>query len=111
MIDTPQNEKALLLKASTGDRQSFTELYSAYTKNVYQYIIPFTNSKEEAEEIIQDVFVKIWENGEKLAEINSFKGYLFRAAKNKLIDEVRHLQIRHRVMSEIKRDKPTSAET
>jgi len=110
-LDPLYDEKALLTKAATGDRKSFAELYSGYLNNVYQFIFPFTKSREETEEIIQDVFVKIWERKEKLAEVDSFKSYLFKAAKNKLISEVRHLQIRHRVMSEVKRNSEVSNET
>lgn len=112
MANSPRyDEKTLLMLVAAGDRKAFTELYSLYIDNVYRYIFLFTRSKEEAEEIIQDVFVKIWEKREKLVEVESFKSYLFKAAKNKLISEVRHLQIRHRVLSEIKRSKTGVHET
>jgi RNA polymerase sigma-70 factor (ECF subfamily) len=109
MAIAPQyDEKELLMQVAAGDRKAFTDLYSVYVSNVYQFVFLFTRSKDNAEEIIQDVFVSIWEKKEKLAEVTSFKSYLFKAAKNKLIDEVRHLQIRHRVLAEIKRNKAES---
>jgi len=112
MANAPRyDEKTLLMQVAAGDRKAFTELYSSYVNNVYRYIFLFTKSKEETEEIMQDVFVKIWEKREKLAEVESFKNYLFRAAKNKLISEVRHLQVRHRVLSEIKRSRVGVHET
>ena len=99
------DEKALLAQAATGDRKAFTQLYSAQIDNVYNYIFLFTKSKEETEEILQDVFVRIWEKRENLKKVDSFKNYLYKAAKNKLISQMRHLQIRYRVLSEIKRNK------
>ena len=105
------DEKTLLAMVATGNRQAFTKLYTSYLNVLYRYIFLFTKSKEESEEILQDIFIKIWANREKLSEIDSFKNYLFRFAKNKLLDKVRHSQIRLRVLSEIKRTKNISEAT
>lgn len=105
------DEKTLLAMVATGNRQAFTQLYTTHLNNLYRYIFLFTKSKEETEEILQEIFIKIWENREKLPEIDSLKNYLFRFAKNKLLDKVRHLQIRQRVLSEIKRTKNISENT
>ena len=105
------NEKTLLAMVATGDRQAFTQLYTAHLNNLYHYIFLFTKSKEETEEILQEIFIKIWEKREKLPEVDSLKNYLFRFAKNKLLDKIRHLQIRQRVFSEIKRTTDSSETT
>ncbi|HMU46137.1 MAG TPA: RNA polymerase sigma-70 factor [Chitinophagaceae bacterium] len=111
MINAPQyDEKGLLMQAAAGDRDAFTKLYSSHIDHAFRFIFLFTKSKEETEEILQEVFVKIWEKRENLAGVESFKNYLFRAAKNKLISQVRHIQIRHRVLSEIKRNKSIGIE-
>lgn len=102
------DEKALIAMVSTGDRQAFTQLYSTHLNNLYRYIYLFTKSKEETEEMLQDIFIKIWENREKLPEVDSLKNYLFRIAKNKLLDKIRHLHVSQRVLSEIKRTKDIS---
>jgi RNA polymerase sigma-70 factor (family 1) len=108
MIAAINDEKNLLAMIATGNRQAFSMLYTIYLNALYHYIFLFTKSKEESEEILQEIFIKIWENREKLSEIDSFKNYLFRFAKNKLLDRIRHSQIRQRVLSEIKRTKNIS---
>jgi RNA polymerase sigma-70 factor (family 1) len=110
-IAVKYDEKALLAMVATGNRQAFTQLYTTHLNNLYRYIFLFTKSKEETEEILQEIFIKIWENREKLPEVDSVKNYLFRFAKNKLLDKIRHLQIRQRVLSEIKRTKDISETT
>jgi RNA polymerase sigma-70 factor (family 1) len=100
---THLDEKLLLAAVATGDRSAFSQLYAAHINNVYEYILLFTRSKEETEELLQEVFVTLWEKRDKLAEVESFKSYLFRAAKNRLITNVRHMQVKHRVLSEIRR--------
>ena len=99
------DEKALLALVATGNREAFTKIYATHLNNLYRYVFLFTKSKEESEEILQDLFIKIWENREKLAEVDSFKNYIFRIAKNKMLDNIRHLQTRQRVFAEIKRTK------
>ena len=72
-----------------GDRKAFNILYTQYLSQLYRYIYLFTKSKEQSEEIVQDVFVKIWEKRENLTHITSFKSYLYKSAKNLLLDEIR----------------------
>lgn len=105
LIAALYDEKALLARVAQGDRQAFGQLYSNYLSSLYQYIFLFTKSKEESEEVLQDIFIKIWEHREKLLEVESFKNYLFRFAKNKLLDKFRHLQIRLAVLAEIRRSR------
>jgi len=105
---TKYDEKALLALVAKGDRIAFKQLYSSHLNNLYRFVFLFTKSKEETEDILQEIFIKIWENREKLSEVDSLKNYLFRFAKNKLLDNIRHLQVRQRVLSEIRRTKDVS---
>lgn len=88
MID-PEEEKALLVSCSKGDRQAYTLLYTRYVSLLCRYLFLFTRSKEDSEEIVQDVFVKIWERKEKLVTVQSFRPYVFKMAKNQLLDLIR----------------------
>jgi RNA polymerase sigma-70 factor (family 1) len=97
--------KALLKRIASGDRVAFTQFYTSHLNNLHRYIYLFTRSKEETEEILQDIFIKIWESREKLTELDSAKNYLLQIAKNKIIDKVRSHQIRQRVLAEIRRSK------
>lgn len=111
MIAASQNEKTLLVLVTKGDRNAFTQLYAHYVHPLYKYIYLFTKSEEEAKEIQQEIFIKIWENREKLAQVETFEAYLFRVARNRMLDKVRHLQIQHRVMQEIRRTAKQSETT
>jgi RNA polymerase sigma-70 factor (ECF subfamily) len=105
LLASNYDEKTLLALVATGDRGAFTQLYTAHYNNLYRYIFLYNKSKEESEEVLQDLFIKIWENREKLIEVDSFKNYIFRIAKNKILDNIRHMQTRCRVFAEIKRTK------
>jgi len=70
-----------------GDRQAFATLYSHYAPLLYKTVYPLTNrSREDTEEIIQELFVKIWDRRDNLLTIQSFRPFIFRMARNKVID-------------------------
>lgn len=92
----PYEEKAYIRALTQGDRQAYTYLYSRHLDALLQYIFLFTGSKETAEEIVQEVFLKIWEKRTILGEVESFKAYIFRAAKNQLINHINREKIRTR---------------
>lgn len=111
LIAANSEEKALLALIANGDRKAFAKIYIAYLNNLHRYIFLFTKSEDETREILQEIFVKLWDNREKLPEIGSFENYLFRTAKNKLLDKIRQLQIRQRVHLEIERSRLVSENT
>ncbi len=81
------NELLILQKVSEGDWDAYADLFNYYLPKLSQYIYPFTDrSREDTEEVIQEVFLKIWEKRKSLTAIRSFDSYLFRMAKNQLID-------------------------
>jgi len=83
------NETELILKISKGDKRAFTILFEGYYKSLAAYIFKLTESMELTEEIVQDVFIKVWLKRETLAEINSFSNYLFILSKNKTLNSLR----------------------
>lgn len=76
----------LLLKVSSGDENAFEELLKFYDDQLNGYIMSITRSQSLTEEMVQDVFLKIWLNRESLTEIDSFKSYLFVIARNHTFD-------------------------
>lgn len=78
-----------------GDRTAYRILYSNYLYRLHQFVLPFTgNDTQQTDEIVQDVFVKIWEKRTRLGHVKSFESYLFRMAKNQLIDLLKQRKAR-----------------
>jgi RNA polymerase sigma-70 factor (family 1) len=75
-------ETELLLAVSQGDERAFTTLYNHYHQRLGLHIYRITKSTELAEEVVHDVFLKIWLNRETLAEIDNFSVYLYVISKN-----------------------------
>ena len=83
----PATERELMQRCVEGDRQAFATLYSHYAPLLYKAVYPLTNkSKEDTEEIIQELFVKIWDRRDNMLTIQSFRPFIFRLARNRVID-------------------------
>lgn len=90
MAVTPiQDERRLLTLIASGDQQSFTVLFEHYHKYVYSFSHKITHSKDFAEEIVQDIFLKIWLNREKLEFVENFGAYLNRLVRNQSFNVLR----------------------
>lgn len=84
-------ERQLLLRISHGDQQAFTELYSIYQPLLSTHISRITRSKSITDEIVQDVFMKIWINKKELSTIHNFKAYIGTVSRNCALNELRRL--------------------
>lgn len=80
--DTSYNEEELLAFIVQGDELAFTRLFNNYRDRIYSIAFRITHSTTIAEEIVQDVFLKIWLRRDRLIEIENFNAYLFVVTRN-----------------------------
>lgn len=76
------NEHAILKQVAEGSEQAFTKLFNTWQPFLATHIYRITESTVITEEIVQDVFLKIWQTKETLADIRHFKAYLLVVSKN-----------------------------
>jgi len=88
-IDPIDNEKELLVCLRAGEEVAFDQLYQRYANRIYGKLLRLTRSAEVAEELLQDVFMKVWERRESLNPALSFRSYLFRIAEHLISDYYR----------------------
>ena len=69
-----------------GSEQAFEKIYQLYSTRLYGNLLKLVKSETEAQEILQDVFLKIWENRQRIDREKSFRSYLFKIAENKVYD-------------------------
>jgi len=81
-----QEEQVLLKKVSAGDEAAFTVLFNLYYPLLSTHVFRITRSLPETEEIVQDVFFKIWMTRESLGNIAAFRPYLWVMAKNRALN-------------------------
>jgi len=75
-----------LMKIGEGNEQFFNLIFERYRNRLFTYLFKVTKSKETAEEIVLDVFLKLWHGREIVHTIENLEAFLFRVAYHKAID-------------------------
>lgn len=79
----------LIIKLQLGDIEAFDEIYRHYFQKLYNFVLKFMKDTEETKEIVQEVFVKLWQNHNKIDIYASFDSYLFTIAYNTSISALK----------------------
>jgi RNA polymerase sigma-70 factor (ECF subfamily) len=87
-----KDDKTLVTQLKNDSRKAFEEIFKKYADRIYYFSIKYLKSKEDAEEITQEVFVRLWNRRFDLKTELSFSSYLFMIAKNAVIDMLRKRQ-------------------
>ena len=82
----PQDEKYILLDLIEGSELAFEKIYRLYSARLFGRLLKLVKSEQQAEEILQDVFLKIWELRRSIDPEKSFRSFLFKIAENKVHD-------------------------
>ena len=83
------SSEAHVKEFSRGNIKAFDFFYSIYCPRLQQFVYGLIKTRSETEEIVQDVFVKLWINRDKLKNYNSFESYLFTIAYNTALGYLR----------------------
>ena len=98
-------EKSLLEKTGEGDRRSFEELYERYSGVLYTTAYKVLNNPDDAQDVLQDVFVQIWE---KASMYDSSRGkpltWAMTMTRNKAIDRLRSKQRRSKLRDDAEKE-------
>lgn len=76
------HEPELVKALSKGEIRAFNDLFQLYGNRIYRFSMGYLKSQTDAEELVQDVFLKVWEKRVELKDFLSFKAYLFTIAYN-----------------------------
>ncbi len=83
------SDEKLMLEIKAGNMIAFDALYKNYSKKLFNFAYSILKSQEESENIVQDVFLKLWESRAKVEKDSSVKSYLFSIAYNSTISILR----------------------
>ncbi len=84
-----------------GDIDAFTKVYEVFFKKVFYFVRRLSLSAEDAEEITQDVFIKLWEKRSSILIDKSLSSFLYRIAQNLMIDKYRQYAARESRLQKI----------
>lgn len=92
------SEAKIVRKLKQGDKKAFEIIFNKYKEKLYFYAFGFLHSKSETEEIVQNVFVSLWEHRSYMDDSLSIKNYLYKATVNKIYNHLKHAAIHQKYM-------------
>ncbi|WP_236978759.1 RNA polymerase sigma factor [Membranihabitans maritimus] len=75
-------EKELIIALRRGDKSAFKRIYHYFESSLYKFVYSYTKSKYVSEEIIQEVFIKLWEKRQTLDPSKSFDSFIYTMTRN-----------------------------
>ena len=104
-------EQELVTLLSKNSPIAFQQLFDRYSQKMYRFSLSYLKSDTEAEEIVQDVFMKLWENRGNLKSDKSVKSYLFtiafNAIKKKFNQKMKNEKYKHDLFQWLGQEKPS----
>ncbi|TWF41754.1 RNA polymerase sigma-70 factor (ECF subfamily) [Chitinophaga polysaccharea] len=95
------NELELLQQLALGNRDAFTAIYQQYHGGIYNYLLKFTRNPALTEDLVHDVFLKIWEIRAQLDIKSSFAAYLYRLARNTALTQLNRIALFDTIRDEV----------
>jgi RNA polymerase sigma-70 factor, ECF subfamily len=87
-------DQGLLKRLKKDDEKAFEELFKVYFFELHQYAFFYIEDSQLAEDLVHDIFFRIWEKRDNIKIHTSIRAYLYRAVHNICIQQLRHLKVR-----------------
>jgi RNA polymerase sigma-70 factor (family 1) len=111
-IDLKSSDNLLVIRIRNDSRDAFRLLYDRYNKKIYFFSLRYLGNAEEAEELVQSVFISIWEHRKSLDESMAVRSYIYRSAVNYIYNYLKKKAIRTRfIEEELEKDEVLSNQT
>lgn len=88
------SESTVINLIKEGNERAFEKIFREYFKSLHAYAYTFMKDDEQAEEIVQNVFCRIWEKRDQLKPDGSLKAYLYRSVHNESVNYLKHQKTR-----------------
>lgn len=97
-MSLPQPDHGVLRKAQRGDERAFSIIVRAYQIPVYNYVLRMVGDRSLAEDLTQEVFLRVFQGLPRFSLRSKFTTWLFQVTKNRVLDELRAVERRPRAL-------------
>lgn len=81
-----KNKSKILHSLAKGDKKAFKLIFNTYYKRLYQFSLNYVEDRFGADEVVENVMIRLWQKRDKLDEINNLKSYLYTMTRNASLD-------------------------
>ncbi len=97
-----EEEHIFLQKLGKKDKVAYKQLYNQYYRILVLYALKYVKDQSVAEDIVQDLFISIWEQDLDFDHINAFTSYLYNSIRNKSLNYLKHINVKEKYASQVK---------
>lgn len=87
------SDRDLVSLLNASDHNAYTEIYNRYFRLIYIHACKKLQDKEQAKDVVHDVFAYLWFKRERISQVNDLAAYLFTATRNKIFDLFAHEKV------------------
>lgn len=96
-----KDEANLFYRLSQSDKEAFTVIFDHYEPRIYPFLLRITKSETSAEEIVQELFIKLWTLRAEVGKIENPRSYIFRMATNRALSYMKSVDRTNRLMQRV----------
>jgi len=111
LTDNASSDITLLNQLAAGREEAFTQLYLRYSPTIYNALMVYIKDEHQADDLLQNVFVRLWEKRGELTAIQSLENYLFILARNLVLNHIKRKAIEENVHQVLRSRLPESADS
>ncbi|MBS1565442.1 MAG: sigma-70 family RNA polymerase sigma factor [Bacteroidetes bacterium] len=108
--EAAHSDITLLSQLARGDKAAFTQLYLRYSATVYNALMLYIKDEHEADDLLQNIFIKIWEKKELLSSVQDTESYLFIMARNTVLNHLKRRAVEENARSALRGRLPDLAD-
>lgn len=95
------NDEELFALLKQGDEEAYATIYKRFWALLYRHALRMLQDVQETEDVIQEVFLTLWNKAEQLELKNSLSGYLYAAVRNRIFDHIEHGKVKSKHMESL----------
>lgn len=110
-MENSLSDQSIIAALAQGSEQAFKEIYFRYKDKLWYYCFSFLKSEEDANDMVQDIFIRIWELRSSLNPERSFSSFIYTITRNRILNYFRDISVEQQVKKALSLKAPTDIET
>ena len=92
----PEEYEKIISNFRKGNRTAFKQIFDLFFSSLCLFANKYNNDSKESEDIVQEVFIIVWEKRKQFTDINYLRAFLYETVKNKSLNAIKHLKVKNR---------------
>ena len=101
IVFMPEKEEQFLQRINTKQTEAFRELFSEFYNSLVLFAMGFVEQQDVAEDIVQEVFIAVWERDAQYPTYNAFRSFLYNSVKNAGLNHLKHKNVEEKYLASL----------